>query len=380
MAGVPEITVRAARRLALLGQGLAGSRPAGVMDVIGDLGAIQRDPTAAVAPTEELVLWSRLGGYDRSELGRLLYDERALVDYWVHIVATADLPVHFGSMRRYPRGSSARARYVREWLRSNSRFRRYVVREIAQRGPLRSRDLEDRAEVPWQTGGWNDGRSLGRMLDALWFGGKLAIVGRHGRERLWDLAARHPAYQQPRVSGPEAATRLAEQQLHALGIARPEQLGRAFDGAALGARSAVCRLIASGTAREVVIRGDGTRWIASQAVLDRDFMARSTLLSPFDNLISDRRRAERLFDFRFALELYRPAGRRRHGYFVMPLLHGDRLIARVDIRRDRHTGAVQLGAIHPEPDVASALAEAHCRKAADELTSWLLTGSRIRPV
>lgn len=366
----------AARRLALLAQGLAGERLPGVMAVVGRLGAVQRDPTGVVAPTEELVVWSRLGAYDRGQLDQLLYGERALVDYWVHIVPAADLPLHYGSMRRYPHGASARARYLRTWLRDNRRFRRYVLSEITRRGPLRSRDLEDRAEVPWRTGGWNDGKSLGRMLDALWFAGKLAIVGRHGRERVWELAVRHPAYQQPRVGRSEIAHRLVEQQLCALGIARPAQLGLAFDGTVQGANAALGKMIKAGKAREVAIRGRSGSWIASQHLLHEDFTARRTLLSPFDNLISDRRRAEHLFNFRFRLELYRPANQRQYGYFVMPLLHGERLIARVGIRRDRHAGIIDVASIHPETDVDPTLAEASCRETVGALTRWLLPTSR----
>lgn len=128
-------------------------------------------------------------------------------------------------MRRHPRGNSARARYIRKWLRDNSQFRRYVLSEIGRRGPLRSRELEDRAAVPWQTGGWNDGKSLGRMLDALWFGGKIAVVGRRGRERVWDLASRHPAYRQPSLPAPALASRIVESQLLGLGIAHLGELG-----------------------------------------------------------------------------------------------------------------------------------------------------------
>jgi uncharacterized protein len=183
VAGTVEISPCQARRLALLGQGLAGSALPDVTAVVARLGAVQRDPTAAVAPTEEPVLWSRLGDYDRQELDRDLYRERTLVDYWVHVVPANGLPLHAVSMRRYPRGDSARARYLRTWLRDNQRFRRYVLAEIKRRGPVRSGDLDDRAEVPWQTGGWNDGKSLGRMLDALWFGGKIAVVGRSSTSR-----------------------------------------------------------------------------------------------------------------------------------------------------------------------------------------------------
>jgi uncharacterized protein len=225
------------------------------------------------------VLWSRLGDYERDELHRLLYEERTLVDYWVHIVSARELPLHVPSMRRYPRGHAARARYLRAWLRDNARFRRYVLREIERRCPLRSRDLEDRAVVPWRTGGWNDGKSLGRMLDALWFGAKIAVVGRLGRERIWDLASRHSAYEQPKLPAPVIARRIVASQLLGLGVAGPAELGVAFDGPIPGAGRAVAELVETGEAVPVTIRGHGGSWLASRRLFEGEYTPRSTLLS-----------------------------------------------------------------------------------------------------
>ena len=317
------------------------------------------------------MLWSRLGNYDRQELHRLLYDERTLVDHWVHIVAARELPLHAASMRRYPRANSARARYLRKWMRDNARFRRYVMTEIKRRGPVRSRDLEDRAEVPWQTGGWNDGKSLGRMLDALWFSGKIAVVGRRGRERIWDLAIRHPAYQQPNVSAPITSSRIVASQLFGLGIARLGELGVAFDGRVWGAHRALTELVEKGEAVPVTISGRGGAWVASRRLLESEYTPRSTLLSPFDNLIADRDRAEHLFDFRFRLEIYQPAERRRHGYFVMPLLHGDQLIARADVRRNPTGGGLETGQVHAQVGVDPILAQQTFGVAAGQLAAWL---------
>jgi uncharacterized protein YcaQ len=154
------------------------------------MGGLQIDPTNAVARAEQLVLWSRLGPYDLAELERLRWDDRQLFEYRAYIVPTSEFAVHRESMRRYPRGDYARGRYIREWVKANAGFRRYILRELRRRGPLPSRGLEDRAEVPWRTGGWNDGKNLGRMLDILWFSGAIAVVGRDGNERLWDLAER----------------------------------------------------------------------------------------------------------------------------------------------------------------------------------------------
>ena len=258
-----------ARRLAVLGQLLAGPAPDGIPAVVERLGAVQRDPTAAVAPTEYIVLWSRLGDYDRADLDRLLYEEQELADYWVHIVPSRQLGLQRPTMERHPHGDSARARYTREWLAANASFRRYVLGALRRQGPLRSRDLEDRAAVPWQTGGWNDGKNVARMLDTLWFAGRIAIVGRQGRERVWDLAdrARQPL---ERLAGPELARRLVDQQLKANGIATADALGRAFDGVrARGSDRALSELAAEGIARPVSIEALPGDWYAHRDVCSR---------------------------------------------------------------------------------------------------------------
>jgi len=351
----------------LLGQLLAGPAPAGVGAVVRRLGAVQRDPIAAVAPTEYVVLWSRLGEYDRAELDRLLYEERALAEYWVHIVPADELALHRPTMRRHPGGTSARARYTREWLAANAGFRRYVLAELRRRGPLRSRDLEDRAAVPWQTGGWNDGKNLARMLDTLWFAGQITIVGREGRERIWHVAA--PAGE--RLGERELARRLVDRQLRAWGIAPAAVLGRGFDGVRTrGADRALASLVHEGIAVSVRVEGQRGAWYAHRDVCAAQWRPRTTLLSPFDNLIADRRRAEALFGFRFRTELYRPAGKRRHGYFVMPILHGDRLVGRVDPRLDRRAGTLHVEAIAAEPD-APANAGAEIGHSLLRLARWL---------
>ena len=160
--------------------------------MVARLGQVQIDPTSVVARTEHLVLFSRLGPrFQVADLERLLWQERALFEYWVHIVPIHDLPLHRISMRRYPDSDRKRHTYVREWLAANDAFVRYALGELRRRGPLRARDLENRAAEGWRVGGWNDeGQSAPMLLDILWFQGKVMIVGRDGQQRIWDLASR----------------------------------------------------------------------------------------------------------------------------------------------------------------------------------------------
>jgi uncharacterized protein len=367
-----ELSLQEARRLAVLGQRLAEPRPANVLDVAQELGGLQLDPTSAVCRSELLVLWSRLGAYDLAELERLLWDERQLFEYWAHIVPTSDFAVHRETMRRYPRPdwSPTRSRYIRTWLEQNAAFRRYVLRELRRRGPLRSRDLEDRAAVPWRTGGWNDGKSLGRMLDILWFGGRIATAGRDGSERVWDLSERRLPMGEPRLGVAEVARRVLERQLRQRGIAPISQFGFVFDGRPAGWERALRELVRSGTAVPARVEGTTGDWYAHVDLLDLPFRPRTALLSPFDKLISTRERTEQLFGFHYRLEIYVPKEKRRHGYYVLPILHGDRLIGRIDPVFDRKAGVLRVNAVYAEPD-APADAWPAVHSSIDDLAAWL---------
>ena len=221
---------RAARRLCVQGQRLAGPRPASIADTVHDLWMVQMDPTSAVARTEHLVLFSRLGPSFRvDELERMLWTDRSLFEYWVHILPTADLWVHRESMRRYPtggpRGSLKSRQQAAAWMAANAAFRRYVLRELRTKGPLRARDLEDRVADGHHSGGWTgDGRNVAAMLDELWFGGEVMIVGRDGQQRIWDLAERSLPLDEPRRPQREVAREIVERQLRARGLAKTDRL------------------------------------------------------------------------------------------------------------------------------------------------------------
>jgi len=374
MTSMPEpsrVSRRRARQLAVTGQLLDAPRPASIEDVVHRLGEVQIDPTSAVARTEQLVLFSRLGRRFRvAELERLLWGERALFEYWAHIVPTADLPVHRISMRRYPHGTWKRREYVRRWLEANDAFVRYVIGELRRRGPLRARDLENRAAEGWQTGGWNDeGQNVPMLLDILWLQGRVMIVGRDGQQRIWDLASRSL----PRVPARPAsaiAADLVDRQLWARGLERLERIGTLFDGPVPMRDTAIRRHLRAGLIVPIEVEGLPGRWVAHRDLLDTTFRGRTTLLSPFDDLISDRERTERLFDFRFRLEIYVPKAKREFGYFVLPILRGDRLIGRIDPLYDRKAGVLRVNAVYAEAD-ATPSEWPPAKRAIDELAAWL---------
>jgi uncharacterized protein len=303
---VRTVSLEEARRIAIRAQLLDGSAK-GVLDTVRRLGFLQLDPIATVATPQHLVLWSRLGAFDTAELDRLLWQERKLVEFNAFVYPIESLPLLRARMRRNRRATTyKRDRWRREFLRDNARFRRYVLHELARRGPLLSRELEDRSIDDQREHRWYGNRSVGRMLQTLHVHGDVAVVGRRNGQRLWDLAERW--YPETEV----VPLREAERQLH-------EQRSRALG-----------------------VRLEEGEWRAYPEVSDAPVGDRVTLLSPFDRLVHDRDRAEALFDFRYRLEMYVPPAKREYGYYVLPILVGDRLVGRVEPRFDRKTRNLEV--------------------------------------
>jgi uncharacterized protein YcaQ len=366
-----RISRRRARQLAVMGQRLDAPRPTSIIDVVTQLTEVQMDPTSAVARTEHLVLFSRLGRSFRvAELERLLWEERALFEFWAHIVPTADLGIHRISMRRYPHGAWKRRRYVREWLDANDAFVRYVLGELRHRGPLRARDLENRAVEGWRTGGWNDeGQNVPMLLEILWSQGRVMIVGRDGQQRIWDLAERSLPAAAVRPAR-AAAREVVERDTRAAGVAKLGTIGHLFDGEVPGRERAITELLREGVLVPIDVEGlDGT-WVTHRDLLDRPFRGRTVALSPFDDLVSDRDRTERLFGMYYRIEIYVPKAKRRWGYFVLPVLRGDRLVGRFDPLLDRKTNVLRINVVHMQ-EGASAADRAAVDRAIEELRRWL---------
>jgi uncharacterized protein len=291
-----------ARRIAVHAQLLDGSA-SGVLATVHRLGFLQIDPIASVARAERLVLWSRLGSYDPAELDHLLWEERKLVEWRAYIYPIESLPL----LRARMRSRTAINENAKEFLRANAPFRRAVLRELERRGPLPARELDDPHARRREKHRWWGSRRVGVMLEILTARGEVAVVGRRGGHRVFDLAERwYPETE--RVPLAEAKRQLAEQRFRALGVRR------ARDGS----------------------------WEAHPDADDSPVPDRVSLLSPFDRLVHDRDRAERLFGFRYRLEMFVPKAKREYGYYVLPLLAGDKLVGRAEPAWNAKTRTLDL--------------------------------------
>lgn len=359
-----------ARRLAIVAQGLAGPRPRadakGIMDVVSRLGCLQLDPINIVARSHLLVLWSRLGPYDPGLLDRLLWQERRLFEYWAHaasIVLTQDYPIHQMRMRSYGKGSDSWSQQISAWMQQNEALRTSILSALQQRGPLRSRDFEDPVQVAWQSSGWTNGRTVGRMLDFLWTQGHILVARRVGAQRWWDLAERclpPVCISQEPLADHEVVCAAAQKALRALGVATAQEVTEHFTRHRYpGLAEALTHLEATGRILRVRVLEQGkelagpwfvhAEWLPVLEQLEQQvWEPRTTLLSPFDNLICDRERTAHLFDFTYRSEIYTPKDKRQFGYYVMPILSGDQLIGRIDPTFDRGRKRLIINAVHAE--------------------------------
>jgi uncharacterized protein YcaQ len=300
------VTQEQARRIAVRAQLLDGS-PTDVLETVRRLGFLQMDPIATVATPQQLVLFSRLGPFEPAALDRLLWEEGKLFEFDAFIYPIEDLPLQRARMARFRRGGKLkRDQWIRDFLRKNARFRRHVLRELERNGPLLSRDLEHDLMPAGQGHRWWGDRHVRLMLDILAARGEIAVAGRAGKQRVWDLSKRvFPETET--LSWREAERELERRRRRSLGVWRQ--------------------------------RGE---WVAHPDVSDNPVPDRATLLSPFDRLVHDRDRAEALFGFHYRLEMYVPPAKREYGYYVLPLLVGDELVGRAEPRFDRKTRKLEL--------------------------------------
>jgi len=322
-----EVPVEEARRIAVRAQALDGTA-GGVLETVRRLGFLQLDPISSVAPPQHLVLWSRLGSWDTAELDRLLWEERKLVEWRAFLYPIEDLPILRAFMRRRDRPIDQR---VIEWTKARAPYRRHVLKELRERGPLLSREVADAPSHRREDHRWWGQRQMGLMLELLAARGEVAVVGRRGKQRVWDLAERwYPETET--LPLPKARKLYDEKRFRALGV-----------------------------------RLQRGRLVAHPEAEDGPVPTRTTFLSPFDRLVHDRARTEALWDFFYRLEMYVPAAKREYGYYVLPILHGDRLVGRIEPVFDRKSRTLDVKGVWWEPGEK----KLDLTEPLDELQGWL---------
>lgn len=379
MTAIESLSALQARRIALLAQGFGDRRPtkpgkSHLMRVFDRVGLIQFDSVNVLSRSHYLPPFARLGGYDHANLDALAWGKRRkLFEYWGHeasLIPVEHQPLFRWRMARAEAGVgtySGLARFGRE----KRPYIERVLDEIRVRGPLSAGDLEEAGKGAGGWWGWSDGK---RAVEWLFWAGLVTTGTRRGFERLYDLPERAlPAHviDTPTPTVEDAQRGLIEIAARSMGVATETDLRDYFRMDPAETRARIAELTEEGVLVPVVVKDWGrAAWRHRDAPRPRKVEA-TALLSPFDSLVWRRERAERIFGFRYRIEIYVPAEKRTHGYYVLPFLQGERLTARVDLKADRQARVLRVQSAHREDhseaeEVAPALAQR-----LTEMSGWL---------
>jgi uncharacterized protein YcaQ len=383
-----KVSLTQARRIALAAQGLHENRPASatrrhVSRVLQRSHLLQIDSVNVLVRAHYMPLFSRIGAYDRNLLERTAYHatRRETFEYWGHEASLIRLdlqPFFRWRMGRARRGKGIYGGLARFGDEQRA-FVEEVRREIAARGPIGAGDLSIGGKGQGSWWGWSDGK---RALEWLFWAGLVTTATRRGFERIYDLPERVlPAeiLNAPTPSEDEAQRELLRLSIRALGIASERCLRDYFRLEPQDAKARIPELVDAGELVPVTVEGwNGTVYLDPQAKIPRRVEARA-LVSPFDPIVWERTRTERLFDFRYRIEIYTPAEKREFGYYCLPFVLGEKIVARVDLKADRSAGNLIVHSIHPEAGMSP---EEIAPALGDELrlmAEWLNLGSITAP-
>ncbi|NUT31867.1 MAG: winged helix-turn-helix domain-containing protein [Hamadaea sp.] len=376
------ITQTQARRIALAASGFGGRVPTGtpagrhLRRVVESTGLLQIDSVNVLQRAHYLPAYSRIGPYDTALLDRgSARKPRWLFEYWAHEASLVPVALQPALRWRMATAHTKAWGGPRRIAQDRPDLVRWVLEEVAQRGPVTAAEIE--ADVPKPKGdnwGWN-WSDVKKALEFLFFEGSITSAGRNGSfARRYDLTSRvlpREVVDAPTPAEDDAHRTLVEVAARALGVAAEVELRDYFRLPVDGARRAVAELVEAGVLTPVEVKG----W-KPQAYLHRDAPAArrftgQTLISPFDPLIWERARTERLFGLRYRIEIYVPEPQRVHGYYVLPFLQGDRFTARVDLKADRKAGVLRVPAAWLEPGADPATTAAALRAELERLAGWL---------
>jgi hypothetical protein len=394
-AGPPpqRLSAAAARRIALAAQGFAVPRPSGRIDarqirkVVGQLGLLQLDSVNVFCRSHYLPVLARLGPYPRDVLDRLAVHvsgpangrraagpaRRELVEYWAHEASLIPVQTHPLLRWRMARAHTDAWGGVVRVARENPGLVEEIVQLVTAKGPIRAAQTGVQAgpRVPGEMWNWHDGKTV---LEYLFFAGQVAAARRVNFERLYDLTERVlPAEVLATPTPPEADAQreLVRIAARAMGVATEPDLGDYFRLPRAASKQRVAELVESGELLPAAVDGwPAPAYLWPEARRPRRVSARA-LLSPFDSLVWFRPRTERIFGFRYRIEIYTPAERRVHGYYVLPFLLGDSLVARVDLKSDRQVGVLLVQGAFAEPGADRAHVAAELAAELRLTASWL---------
>jgi uncharacterized protein YcaQ len=383
-----KLSAAEARRVALGATGLAAARPAGdpgarrLRAMADRLGVVQIDSVNVLARAHYLPGFTRLGAYDPAALDRLSGSApRRLFEYWGHEASLLPVRLHPHLRWRMDRATSDAWGGMRRIQRDRPDLVARVLEDIRALGPIAASGIADE-ERPKRTGPWWDWSDVKRAVEFLFWNGQVTAARRRGFERLYDIPERViPAdiLALPTPSVEDAQRELVRTAARALGVATERDLRDYYRLPVAEARARVAELVEAGELHPVAVEGwRETAYLAAGARIPRTTEA-AALVGPFDPLIWERARVERLFGMRYRIEIYVPAPQRVHGYYVLPFLLGDALVARVDLKADRQAGVLRVQAAHAEPGAPGETAEA-LRAELDRMAGWLgLGGVAVEP-
>jgi uncharacterized protein len=359
MPAIRKIDPLHVRRLAISKQHLDGAKRPEMLQIIRDLGCLQIDPIRKVERPQYLMLYSRMGNYPLEALEDLRWKDRLLFEYWAHaasLVLTEDYPIHAVHMRDYGERIN-----VKNWFAENnvSELRVHILERLRNEGALGTDDFEHKDTTNEWFSGWTSGRAVNRLMDVMWTMGEVMPSERRGNLRKWDLAERFFPEWTPRetLDGEEAAYRAMQRAVKSLGVAKGRKdINMAFTRNRYGdIVKTMKRLVDEGKLLPVQVgdlKGDWFIHVDDLARLEAieagDWQPKTTFLSPFDSLICNRERSRLLWDFDYTIEIYVPEKKRKFGYYVLPILHGDKLVGRMDMEMNRKTKTLHVLSTYAE--------------------------------
>ena len=390
-----DVSAREARHLALAAQGFGRPRPSGRIDgrhlrrAVDDVGLLQLDSVNVFCRSHYMPVFSRLGPYPREALDRLAWHQnpggggrragrRDLIEYWGHEASL--LPVELQPLLRWrmARADSLAWKGVARLAAEQPKLLDFVLGMVRERGPIRASELAARGRTrePGEMWNWSEEKTA---LEYLFFAGRVCAARRVNFERLYDLPERvlpREVLEAPTPSQEEAQRQLILIAAKRLGVASEPDLGDYFRLPRAESKARVAELAEDGALTPVRVEGwSQPAYLSAErpAGLRRAASARA-LLTPFDSLVWRRERTERIFGFRYRIEIYVPAPKRVHGYYVLPFLLGGRLVARVDLKSDRQAGVLRVRGAFAEPGADTAEVAAELADELRLLSGWLDLG------